>query len=213
MERAETGRGKRIDVSMAQGAVSWLHTFLPMLDMGSPPGELKRSGNEHRQFIPVNAYPTRDGFIYMAIGGDAQWGRFVAQPMFGSLAQERFSTNEGRRRDKVELHRLIGELTRQHLAEEVARVLAAATIPNAPITPIEKVPDLPFVAKELLHTVAPDGRTVRLPPPAVPTEWLAEQGGALRFSPRYGEHTDALLAEIGLPAGEIAALRAKGAVA
>ncbi|MCZ7681262.1 MAG: CoA transferase [Sandaracinaceae bacterium] len=36
-ERERTGRGKRIDVSMAHGAVSWLLTFLPMLDMGSPP--------------------------------------------------------------------------------------------------------------------------------------------------------------------------------
>ncbi|UCE20980.1 MAG: CoA transferase, partial [Candidatus Aminicenantes bacterium] len=52
-ERTETGKGKQIDISMAQAAVSWLHTFLPMLDMGSPAEELKRSGNEHRQFIPV----------------------------------------------------------------------------------------------------------------------------------------------------------------
>jgi crotonobetainyl-CoA:carnitine CoA-transferase CaiB-like acyl-CoA transferase len=72
MERAETGEGKAIDISMAQVAVSWLQTFLPMLDMGSPPSEIKRAGNEHRQFIPVNAYRTADGFIYVAIGSDAQ---------------------------------------------------------------------------------------------------------------------------------------------
>jgi crotonobetainyl-CoA:carnitine CoA-transferase CaiB-like acyl-CoA transferase len=213
LERGETGRGKRIDVSMAQCAASWLLTFLPMLDMGSPPSELRRSGNEHRQFIPVNAYATADGFIYMAIGGDAQWSRFVKHPMFASLAQERFSTNEGRRRDKAELHRAIEEITRQHAAGDVARVLAGALIPHAPITPVEKVFDLPFVAKTALRTAAPDGRTVRLPPPALSTPWLEEQQGALRFSPRYGEHTDALLAEVGLSAAEIAALRAKGAVA
>ena len=62
MERAETGRGKQVVVSMAHAAVSWLQTFLPMLDMGSPPEELRRSGNQHRQFIPVNAYRTRDGY-------------------------------------------------------------------------------------------------------------------------------------------------------
>ena len=82
MERNQTGKGKKIDISMAQAAVSWLHTFLPMLDMGSPPSELKRSGNEHRQFIPVNAYRTKDGYIYLAIGSDAQWKRLVSQPMF-----------------------------------------------------------------------------------------------------------------------------------
>ncbi|MCP3957393.1 MAG: CoA transferase, partial [bacterium] len=53
-QRAAGGEGRRIDISMTQVAVSWLHTFLPMLDMGSPPEELRRAGNEHRQFIPVN---------------------------------------------------------------------------------------------------------------------------------------------------------------
>ena len=82
MERSETGKGKQIDISMAQVAVSWLHTFLPMLDMGSPPEELKRAGNEHRQFIPVNAYRSKDGYVYMAIGSDAQWHRFTKMTMF-----------------------------------------------------------------------------------------------------------------------------------
>ncbi|MBF0442977.1 MAG: CoA transferase, partial [Oligoflexales bacterium] len=101
LERAENGRkGKKIDVSLAISAVSWLHTFLPMLDMGSPPSEIKRAGNEHRQFIPVNAYATKDGFIFMAIGGDPQWHRLVKEPMFELLDQPRFATNEGRRHDK-----------------------------------------------------------------------------------------------------------------
>ncbi|MFH1130145.1 MAG: CoA transferase, partial [Pseudomonadota bacterium] len=43
MERGQNGKGKEIHVSMAHSAVSWLHTFLPMLDMGSPSEELRRS--------------------------------------------------------------------------------------------------------------------------------------------------------------------------
>jgi crotonobetainyl-CoA:carnitine CoA-transferase CaiB-like acyl-CoA transferase len=213
LERQETGRGKRIDVSLAGGAVSWLHTFLPMLDMGSPPSELRRSGNEHRQFIPVNAYGTRDGYIYMAIGGDGQWQRFVQSPMFRSLDQPRFATNEGRRRDKVELHRLIEELTRQHPTAAVAEVLTTATIPNSRITPIEDVMELPFVHGRALRTIAPDGRVVRLPPPVVPTPYLERVGGTLPFAPRYGEHTDAILREVAVAEAEIAALRARGVVA
>jgi len=213
MERAETGKGKQIDISMAQSAVSWLQTFLPMLEMGSPPSEIKRSGNEHRQFIPVNAYPTADGYIYVAIGSDQQWKRITREPMFASLAQERYSTNEGRRRDKVELHAAIGDITRGHPSAEVARVLAGASIPNAPITPIEEVANLPFVAETALRTVTPDGRTVRLPPPAVTTDHLTGIGGTLPFAPAYGEHTDALLTEVGVSAGDIASLREKGVVA
>jgi crotonobetainyl-CoA:carnitine CoA-transferase CaiB-like acyl-CoA transferase len=212
-ERAEGGGGKRIDISMAQAAVSWLHTFLPMLDMGSAPSELKRSGNEHRQFIPVNAYRTADGYVYMALGSDAQWARFVKQPLFAALDQPRFATNEGRRRDKQELHAAIEELTRTTVGRVVAGALAAAGVPHSPITPVEEVPRLPFVEEKALRTVAPDGRVVRLPPPAVSTPHLEAQGGELPFAPRYGEHTAALLAEVGYGPSEIEELRARGAIA
>ena len=213
MERSETGRGKQIDISMAQVAVSWLHTFLPMLDMGSPPSELKRSGNEHRQFIPVNAYRTSDGFIYMAIGSDAQWSRITTKPMFASLDEERYATNEGRRKGKAELHAAIEEITRKHTSAEVSGVLTDAAIPHSPITPIEEVPDLPFVSSSALKTTAPDGRNVRLPPPAVSTDYLGEVRGTLPFAPAYGEHTDAILDEVGLSSSEIASLRERGVVA
>ena len=74
-ERAETGRGKRIDVSMLQAAASWLITTLPLVDFDCDPSEITRAGNEHRKFIPTNVYPTRDGFVYLAIGSDVQWKR------------------------------------------------------------------------------------------------------------------------------------------
>ncbi len=213
MERAEGNKGRQIDVSMAQVAVSWLHTFLPMLDMGSPPEELKRSGNEHRQFIPVNAYRSADGFVYMAIGSDPQWQRFAAQPMFASLDQERFASNEGRRADKQQLHAGIEAITLQHASADVSAVLAKSGIPHSPITPVQDVMGLPFVKDAALRTVAPDGRVVRLPPPAVSTEHLDRQNGELPFSPAYGEQTDAVLAEAGLGANEIAALKDDNVVA
>lgn len=213
MERQETGRGKQIDISMAQAAVSWLQTFIPMLDMGSPPSELRRSGNEHRQFIPVNAYKTKDGYIYIAIGSDIQWQRFVRQQLFSLLNQERFTSNEGRRKHKAELHNLIEQITRGHTSSEIAEALSAAAIPHSQITPIEDVPSLPFVKTKALKTMTPDSRTVRLPPPAVQTEHLESIAGTLPFAPSYGEHTNALLEEIGLSSSEIAQLREQGVVA
>lgn len=212
-ERNETGRGKKIDISMARAAVSWLHTFLPMLDMGSPPSELKRSGNEHRQFIPVNAYRTKDGFIYMAIGSDAQWSRITRTPMFSSLDQERYATNEGRRKHKEKLHRAIEIITQEYPSEEVARVLTEAKIPHSPITPIEEVPNLPFVSSTALKTTTPEGRIVRLPPPAVYTPHLEKIHGVLPFAPSYGQHTESILREAGLSLSEIASLREREVVA
>ena len=212
-ERAASGEGKRIDISMAQAAVSWLHTFLPMLDMGSPPEELRRNGNEHRQFIPVNAYRTADGFIYVAIGSDAQWARISGQAMFAALAQDRFAANEGRRQHKADLHQAIEGITAQHPAATVAEALALAGIPHAPITPIDGVWGLPFVGRSALRTTAPDGRVVRLPPPAVSTPHLEACGGELPFAPGYGEHSDALLAEAGYSEADRQRLRGEGALA
>jgi itaconate CoA-transferase len=213
MDRKETGRGKIIDISMAQAALSWLHTFIPMLDMGSPPSELKRSGNEHRQFIPVNAYRTEDGFIYMAIGSDAQWSRIVKSPLFASLGQDRFATNEGRRKNKTEIHRAIEDITVENPSAKISRVLSEAAIPHSPITPIEEVPDLPFFKSSALRTETPEGKSVHLPPPAVPTEHLEKIQKTLPFAPAYGENTDDILQEAGLSPDEIANLKSQGIVA
>ncbi|MBW2453557.1 MAG: CoA transferase [Deltaproteobacteria bacterium] len=212
-QRAQGAGGRCIDISMARAAVSWLHTFLPMLDMDSPPEELRRSGNEHRQFIPVNAYRTSDGYIYIAIGSDAQWHRLVSQPLFASLDQERFTTNESRRAEKVVLFELIGEICCRHATERVAEALRSAAVPHAPITSIEGVLDLPFVAESGLETIAPDGRVVRLPPAAVETAHLQTTGSTLPFAPTYGEHTSSLLSEIGFGSAEVADLLSSGAVA
>jgi len=181
--------------------------------MDSPPEELKRSGNEHRQFIPVNSYRTRDGYIYVAIGSDAQWHRFIAQRMFKDVEDARLTSNEGRRAHKRELHAAIENITSRHDSDDVARALAAGAVPHAPITPIEEVMELPFVKASMLRTVAPDGRIVRLPPPAVPTPFLDECRGELAFAPGYGGQTEQILDEAGLDHDQIAALRRDGVVA
>ncbi len=207
LERERSGHGKMIDVSLAHGAASWLHTFTPLLDMGSPAEELRRNGNEHRQFFPVNAYPTADGYIYAAVGSDAQWGRLIDQPMFAELDEAHYATNEGRRAASEELHTRIAAITSRYPTGDVAATLVAASVPHSPISAVEGVPELPFVAETALRTVAPDGTVVRLPPPAVPVEHLDRRGGDLPFAPAYGEHTESVLAEAGYGAGELAELR------
>ena len=213
IELSETGRGRQIDISMAHAAVSWLQTFLPMLDMGSPASELKRAGNEHRQFIPVNAYPTLDGFIYIAIGSDLQWHRFASEPVFASLDQEQHATNEGRRSVKQELHRAIARITKTRTTTEIAGALSRAKVPHSPITPIEEVMDLPFIRDTLLKTEAPEGRSIRLPSPAAATSFLEECNSTLPFAPGYGQDTDTVLSEAGISTREIEKLRSRGIVA
>jgi formyl-CoA transferase len=111
------------------------------------------------------------------------------------------------------LHASIEAITDRHSSEEVSEALREAAIPHSPITPIENVADLPFVSSTALKTVSPSGKAVRLPPPAVMTTELERLERTLPFAPAYGEHTDALLSEIGFSDSEIADFRERGVVA
>ena len=213
MEKAESKNGKMIDISMAQAAISWLHTFIPMLNMGSNSQDIKRSGNEHRQFIPVNAYPANEGFIYIAIGSDAQWNRFIQQNLFKSLNQECYTTNENRRENKEKLHKSIAEITSQYSSNQIAEVLAEAGVPNAPITKIEEVMNLYFMEGKSLYTTLPDGKKVTLPPPAVNTPFLEKNKGSIPIAPGYGANTELILREAGFAEDEIKSLYSKSVVA
>jgi crotonobetainyl-CoA:carnitine CoA-transferase CaiB-like acyl-CoA transferase len=208
-ERAETGTGMRIDVSMLQAAASWLITTLPLLDYDCDPSEITRAGNEHRKFVPTNAYPAADGFIYMAIGNDTQWRRLTGIPRFASLAGPLRETNDGRQAERQALYREIAALTVQARVAELAAELAQATLPHAPIHTIPEVAALDALRDRLTRTALPDGRPVRMQPLAVE---LAGARRTLDFPPRYGAHTAAVLAEAGYRDDEIERLRESGVI-
>jgi itaconate CoA-transferase len=210
LERAETGRGRRIDVSMLQAAASWLITTLPLVDFDCQPNEITRAGNEHRKFIPTNVYPAADGFVYMAIGSDVQWKRLTELPRFASIANEVRKTNEGRHRERAQIHADIAAVTHRHSAAEIGADLKRATIPNTLIHDIPMVRDHPALKGRLTTTVTPAGKTIRMQPMAVDR---AEGRTALPFPAKYGEHTRAVLREAGLAEADVAALKAAGVIA
>jgi itaconate CoA-transferase len=209
-ERAETGLGREIHVSMLQAATSWLITTLPLIDFGCGPAEVTRAGNEHRNFVPTNIYPANDGYLYMAIGSDAQWRRLTALPRFASLATEQRATNEGRASDRRNLHRDVAALTAAAGVEQLTRDLRAAIIPHARINTVAAVRELDALRDRLTLTTLPDGRQVHMQPMAV------DLPGAPRefpMPPKYGEHTRAVLHEAGIADAECRTLVAAGAIA
>ena len=209
-ERAETGRGTRIDVSMLQAAASWLITTLPLLDFDCQPAEITRCGNEHRKFIPTNVYPTRDGFIFMAIGSDAQWKRLTEIPRFAPLANAVRVTNEGRMGEREAIHREMAALTRQFITAEIVEDFGKATIPHAPIHDIPAVRAMEAVRSKLTTTRMPGGRTVRMQPMAVD---VPEGATELRFPPKYGQDTRKILRETGCSDADCARLGQQGIIA
>ncbi|NOZ65713.1 MAG: CoA transferase [Alphaproteobacteria bacterium] len=208
-ERAETGRGKRIDISMLQAAASWLITTLPLLDFDCDTSEITRCGNEHRKFIPTNAYPTKDGFVYLAIGNDVQWERMTEIPKFASLANEVRKTNEGRHAERQSLYTDIGALTSHYSTDELVEDFMAATIPHARINDIPAVAKLPAIASKLTTTQLPDGRTIHMQPMAVDVDGAVTE---LNFPPRYGEQTAKVLSEAGYSAQDCTALQESGVI-
>ena len=209
-ERAETGKGSRIDVSMLQAAASWLITTLPLLDFNCQPNEITRCGNEHRKFIPTNVYPTADGFIYVAIGSDVQWKRLSELPRFSSIAKPVRTTNAGRHQEREAIHRDLAAVTRQHSTATLAADFRQATIPHAPIHDIPAVREMPAIASRLTLTHLPDGRGIRLQPQAVD---LAQGQRELSFPPKYGQHTASVLAEAGYAPAAIDELLTRGIAA
>ena len=210
LDRAEGGGGREIHVSMLQAAASWLITVLPLIDFGCRPDEITRAGNEHRKFIPTNVYPSRDGFVYMAIGSDVQWKRLTAIPKFSVVANEVRKTNEGRHAEREAIHRDIAAVTSDHDAATLLADLAGATIPATRILDIRQVRELEQLAGKLTRTVLPDGRAIHMQPMAVD---LPSAGSEFAFPPRYGEHTRSVLAEAGCSEGEVHALFDAGIVA
>jgi len=208
-ERAETGRGSEIHVSMLQAAASWLITTLPLIDFNCEPWEITRAGNEHRKFVPTNVYPASDGFFYMAIGSDVMWQRLTAVARFASLATEERLTNEGRIRDRVRLQRDIAALTATASTQDVMAELRAATIPHARINGVAAVRELAALRDRLTATVMPDGKRVRMQPMAVDLPGAARE---FRFPPNYGEHTRPVLCEAGFSDEECRALAVAGAI-
>jgi crotonobetainyl-CoA:carnitine CoA-transferase CaiB-like acyl-CoA transferase len=209
-ERAETGRGTRIDVSMLQAATSWLITVLPLLDFDCRPEEVTRSGNAHRKFIPTNVYPTADGFIYIAIGSDAQWKRLCELGPFASIGSAARATNEGRHREREAIEREVAAASRRCTTAQLTEELRERTIPHAPIHDLRAVRELAAVKAKLTTTRTPDGRLVRMQPMAVDVEGAP---GALRFPPKYGQDTRAVLEEAGFGAADCAAMLEQGIIA
>ncbi|MYH36205.1 MAG: CoA transferase [Rhodospirillaceae bacterium] len=200
-EGADRAGGRRIDVSMLQAAASWLITLLPLIDLDCDPEEISRWGNAHRKFIPTSVYPTSDGYIYIAVGSNAQWRRLTAIDRFVPVAKDGArDTPEARYADREAIYREIGAATGQATLAAVSAELSAAQIPNTPINPIPRVHEMPAVRSKMTRTVLPTGRALRLQPRAVDLTDKPEDF----FPPRgYGEDTRAVLAEAGYSGSEI----------
>lgn len=213
LEKQKTGKGKEIFISMAQCAASWLITALPQLNFVKSDNELfKRSGNEHRSFIPCNVYPTKNSMVYLAIGNDGQWAKFCNLQGFESLFSNSRITNEGRMKEKDNIYKEIGELSKKYSTEEFVNICKSINLSVSPVNSIKDVSSLDFIAKEMINSVMPDGTKVSLFPPATETDFLKNNENTLNCAPRLGSDNNKILTEVNFSKNEIEILKEKNII-
>jgi crotonobetainyl-CoA:carnitine CoA-transferase CaiB-like acyl-CoA transferase len=211
-QRAVTGEGSRIDLAMIDSTVSWLTQ--PVAMAKSFGKVMTRRGATHEFFAPVSVYPTRDGYVYVALGNDVQWKRLLALPGFEGIDDPSYATNAGRIADVERLNRRMADVTRRFGTQELLETFRQALIPVSKVQNVLEVCEDPAVKPKLLETVDPrTGFRVTLAPPPFLTPYLKERGRALSFPPRTGEHNAAVYGDaLGLSEGERRALKAEGVI-
>ncbi len=210
----ETGKnsgGKEICISMAQCAASWLITALPQLQFTRDASKLfSRSGNEHRSFIPCNCYPTKDGYVYLAIGSDIQWEKLVQIKGFEHLAKPARKSNKGRKEDKDNIYADIRKGLLQYTTADFIEICIAQNLSVSPVNSVEDVANLDFVKQNMIKTQLPsaptysgENKVVELFPAPVNTDFLSKNNYTLKCAPRLGEHNAKILREAGFSVAEI----------
>jgi formyl-CoA transferase len=199
--RDATGEGQHIDLALVDAQMAWLiNEGCNYLTSGQLP---ERRGNAHPNIVPYDAFACADGHVLVAVGNDSQFARFCAAIGLEGLAEtDDFRTNVARiaNRDQLLTH-LRPRLKELYKADVLAR-LEAVKVPVGPINTVE----------EALRSdqAQARGAVVEVAAESVEGGTLALLGNPLKFSrtpvryrhapPRFGQDTDAVLQEFGIPA-------------
>lgn len=194
-ERAVTGKGSRIDLSMMDSTVSWLTQPITMAKTFGK--VMKRHGNTHEFFSPVNVYRTRDSYVFMAVGNDIQWQRLVKIKGFEGIEAEAYVTNSGRAANVDELDAKISAVTCNWDTEELLAVLREGLIPVAKVQTVSEVCEDVAVRDKFLSSTDPvSGISITHAPPPYMTLYLKENRRTLSFPPRLGEHNQKIFGDV-----------------
>ena len=209
----KTESGKEIHISMAQCAASWLITALPQLAFTDDESKIfARSGNEHRSFIPCNCYPTKDGFVYLAIGNDIQWLKLTEIDGFGHLSKPEWKQNQGRKDGKDQIYAGIRQGLEDYTTDAFIDICLNSNLAVSTVNTSRGVSELNFVKDNMMKTCLPTEQTVALFPTPVKTDFLDSQNNMMKCAPRLGEDNDKIYKEIGLDADAIQDLRRDGLI-
>jgi formyl-CoA transferase len=204
------GKGQVVDVALYESVFSLMESLIPEF---SAMGHVReRAGAALPGIAPSNTYPCKDGtHVIVAGNSDGIFVRLMQAIGRPDLAADpRLAHNDGRAAQAERLDEAIGAFTASRPAEEVLSILEAAEVPCGKIFSARDIHQDPhFRARGMIepHELS-DGTQLDLPGIAPK---LSETPGETRWlGPALGEHTDEILASLGMTAAEVAALRKEG---
>jgi crotonobetainyl-CoA:carnitine CoA-transferase CaiB-like acyl-CoA transferase len=212
MQRTQTGKGQWVHTSLLEAQIFMLDFQASRwLIAHQVPGQ---AGNDHPTGIPTGVFPTADGHINIAASGDALWTRFChAIGWAEALSDPDYATGPLRSKNRKALNERLGAITRTKPSAHWLTALNKAGVPCGPINDIQAVFAEPQtqhlgIVRPVQHPTLGDISVVGQPF----TLTAAPQPETMRPTPDLGEHTDAILGELGYDPEAIAGLRARGAV-
>jgi itaconate CoA-transferase len=211
IQRRQTGRGCRLDVSMLETMVEWMGFPLYYAYEGAsaPP----RAGAAHATIYPYGPFPAGDGkTIMLGLQNEREWQVFCERVLQKPelAGDERFNTNARRVTAQTTLRELIVTVFSGLTADEVLARLDAAQIANAHVNSMAEVWAHPQLEarRRWVEVDTPAGRVPALLPPGMPREFEPRMDAV----PALGQHTQQILEECGFTAAEIEQLRKQSVI-
>jgi crotonobetainyl-CoA:carnitine CoA-transferase CaiB-like acyl-CoA transferase len=212
MERRKSGRGQKVEGALLRTAVAFNNPTLveqQVIQANRLPTE-----NRGQTSAPSDIFRTRDGWIIAyAIGNPMfkRWAQLMGEDRW--LTDPRFKDDEARGNHGELISKRMNEWTMQRTTEQALKELEGAKVPAGPLyTPQQALEDAHIRQAGLLADTQYPGLPRPAPLAPMPVD-LSETPGTFRHrAPTLGEHTDAVLAELGYTPADIEALRAKNVV-
>jgi len=191
----KTGEGQHIDMALLDTQVSVLaNQNLNYLVSGTAPN---RMGNAHPNIAPYEVLPVKDGHFILAVGNDSQFAKFCAVIGRAELAADpAFATNAARVANRKHLREHMVTALAAFARADILAALEKAGVPASPINDIGQTFADPQVVARGMRLDLDDGHGNSLPSVRAPMVMSATPLAYERSSPRLGEHTQEILAEL-----------------